>query len=85
MMILEEVIRGLVLFSLSSYVIMTCIELLNNSNEYFFTKVAVITLYICCIYARRRLEKHKRRNSITDSEKVSQELYTELLRHENSK
>lgn len=85
MKILEEVTRGLVLFSLTSYVIMTCIELLNHSDEYFLPKTAVILLYICAILTRKQLEKRNRINSIADSEKVSQELYMEILRREKSK
>lgn len=85
MRILEEVIRGLVLFSLSSYVIMTCIELTNNSDEYFLPKLAVILLYICAILTRKQLNKRKRINTLGDGEKVSHELYMEILRRENNK
>lgn len=85
MRIMEEIIRGLVLFSLTSYIIMTCIELTLGNNDYFIAKLAVILLYICAIFARRQLKKVQRINSISNTDKVSQELYMQILKQEREK
>lgn len=86
MKILDEVIRGIVIFCLTGYVTMTCIELTHNaSNEYFIPKVILIVFYICAILTRKKLERGKRINTLSEGEKVSQELYMELLRRENNK